>query len=46
MGKIKKIASTEMDFIQNRRKILPNRAQRFKDESSIFPTSINISQKV
>jgi hypothetical protein len=35
-----------MDFIQKRRKILPNRYQRFKDESSIFPTSINMSQKV
>jgi hypothetical protein len=35
-----------MDFIQKRRKILPNRDQRFKDESFIFPTSVNTSQKV
>jgi hypothetical protein len=29
-----------MNFIRKRRKILPNRDRRFKDESSIFPTSI------
>jgi lipid II:glycine glycyltransferase (peptidoglycan interpeptide bridge formation enzyme) len=46
MRKMKKTASTEMDFIQKRREILPNRDQRFKDESSIFLTSINMSQKV
>jgi hypothetical protein len=44
-GKNEKTAITEMDFIQKRRKILPNR-DRFKDESPIFPTSINMFQKV
>jgi hypothetical protein len=37
-GKNEKTAFTEMDFIQKRRKILPNRDQRFKDESLIFST--------
>jgi hypothetical protein len=45
-GKNEKTASTEINFIQKRSKILPNRDQRFKDESSIFLTSINMSQKV
>jgi hypothetical protein len=45
-GKNEKIATTEMNFIQKRRKILPNRHQRFKDKNSIFLTSINMSQKV
>jgi hypothetical protein len=45
-GKNEKTASTEMNFIQKRSKILPNRNRRFKDESSIFPMSINMSQKV
>jgi hypothetical protein len=45
-GKNKKTASTEMDFIQKRRKILRNCDQRFKDENPIFLTSINMSQKV
>jgi hypothetical protein len=45
-GKNEKTASTEMDFIQKRRKILPNHDRRFKDESPIFLTSINMSQKV
>jgi hypothetical protein len=31
-GKNQKTASTEMDFIQKRREILPNCDQRFKDE--------------
>jgi hypothetical protein len=39
-------ASTEMNFIQKRRKILPNRDQRFKDENPIFLPSINMFQKV
>jgi hypothetical protein len=39
-GKNEKTASTEFDFIQKRRKILPNRDQWFEDESSIFLTSI------
>jgi hypothetical protein len=35
MGKMKKQEqeNTEIDFIQKRRKILPNRDRRFKDES-------------
>jgi hypothetical protein len=37
---------TEIDFIQNLRDIIPNRDQSFKDESSIFSTSINMSQNV
>jgi hypothetical protein len=45
-GKNSKTASTEMDFIQKRRKILPNRGRNFKDESSIFLTNIKMSQKV
>jgi hypothetical protein len=45
-GKNEKTASTEMDFIQKRGKILPNRDRRFTDESLIFLTSTNMSQKV
>jgi hypothetical protein len=41
-----KIASKEIDFIQKLRNILPNRDQLFKDENSIFITSINKIQKV
>jgi hypothetical protein len=33
-----------MDFIQKLEDILPSRDRRFKDESLIFPTSINMSQ--
>jgi hypothetical protein len=40
-GKNEKTASTEIDFIQKRRKILPNHDQCFKDESPIFSMSIN-----
>jgi hypothetical protein len=45
-GKHEKTASMEMNFIQKRRKILPNRDRRFQDESPIFLTSINVSQTV
>jgi hypothetical protein len=40
MGKMKKTASTEIDFV------LPNRDQFFKNESPIFPTSININKAI
>jgi hypothetical protein len=33
VGKMKNTASTEIDFIQKLRDILPNRDQLFKDES-------------
>jgi hypothetical protein len=46
MEYMKKPASTEMDFIQKRSKILPNRDRRFKDTSPIFPTNKNMFQKV
>jgi hypothetical protein len=46
MGKIKETASTEMDFIQKLRKILPSRDKFSKDESSIFPTSTSMSQNI
>jgi hypothetical protein len=45
-GKNEKTASTEMNFIKKRRKIFPNRNRRSKDESPIFLTSINMTQKV
>jgi hypothetical protein len=45
MGKMNK-SSTKIDFIQKLRKILPNRNKLFKDDYSIFPTSINMSQNV
>jgi hypothetical protein len=35
-----------MVFIQKRRKMLPNRDRRFKDENLIFSTSINMYQKL
>jgi hypothetical protein len=35
----------EIDFIQKRRKILPNRDRRFEDESPIFSTTINMFKK-
>jgi hypothetical protein len=46
MGKMKKTASMEIDFIKKLRVILPIGDQRFKDESSIFLTSINMFYKV
>jgi hypothetical protein len=46
MGKIKKTAFTEMDFIQKLRNILPSLDRRFKDESLIFITSINMFQEL
>jgi hypothetical protein len=48
-GKNEKTAFTEMNYIQKRRKILPNCDRCFKDEkdeSPIFLTSITMSQKV
>jgi hypothetical protein len=45
-GKNEKTAFMEMDFIQKRKKILPNRDERVEDESPTFLTSINMSQKV
>jgi hypothetical protein len=35
-GKNEKTASTEMNFIQKRRKILPNRDRRFKDDENKY----------
>jgi hypothetical protein len=45
-GKNEKTASTEMDFIQKLRDILPSLDRRFKDETPIFPMSINMFHKI
>jgi hypothetical protein len=44
-GKNENTASTEIDFIQKLRDILPSGNRRFKDESSTFPMSLNIFRK-
>jgi hypothetical protein len=44
--KNEKTASTEMDFIQKLRDILPSLDRRFKDESPIFSMRINMIHKI
>jgi hypothetical protein len=44
--KNEKPASTEMDFIQKVRYILPSLDRRLKDEGPIFPMSINMIHKI